>query len=81
MRQLRSSSLVPVGFIVEHAERDRAEVRLILRRQAESSPCPGCGTVARRIHSHYQRLLGDCKRPTKGAWAVGLGSGMLAPLA
>jgi hypothetical protein len=27
MRQLRSSLLVPPGFIVEHAERDRAEVR------------------------------------------------------
>ena len=59
MRQLRSSSLVPPGFIVEHAERDHAEVRLTLRHRAESSPCPGCGTIARRVHSHYQRLLGD----------------------
>jgi transposase len=59
MRQLRSSSLVPPGFIVEHAEGDRAEVRLTLRHRAESSLCPECGTAARRIHSRYQRLLGD----------------------
>ena len=52
---------------MEHAERDRAEVRLILRHRAESSPCPGCGTAARRIHSHYQRLLGDL--PMAG-WTV-----------
>ena len=59
MRQLRSSTLVPPGFIVEHAERDHAEVRLTLRHRAESSLCPGCGTAARRIHSRYQRLLAD----------------------
>jgi hypothetical protein len=59
MRQLRSSTLVPSGFIVEHAERDSAEVWLTLRHRSESSLCPGCGTVARRIHSRYQRLLRD----------------------
>ena len=69
MRQLRSSLLVPPGFIVEHAERDRAEVQLTLRHRAESSPCPGCGTAARQIHSHYQRLLGDL--PMAG-WTVRL---------
>ena len=31
MRQLRSLSLVPPSFIVEHAERDSTEVRLTLR--------------------------------------------------
>ena len=65
MRQLRSSSLVPLGFIVEHAERTSAEVRLTLRHCADSSRCPGCGTAARRIHSRYQRLLMDL--PMAGA--------------
>ncbi len=69
MCQLRSSSLVPPGFIVEHAERDHAEVRLTLRHCADSSRCPGCGTAARRIHSHYERLLGDL--PMAG-WTVRL---------
>jgi len=59
MRQLRSSSLVPSGFIVERAERDRAEVRLTLFHRAESSLCPGCGMAARRIHSRYHRTLAD----------------------
>src|SRR5215213_3161536 len=69
MRQLRSSSLVPPGFSVEHAEHDRAEVRLTLRHRAEWSLCPECGTAARRIHSHYQRLLSDL--PMAG-WTVRL---------
>jgi transposase len=69
MRQLRSSSLVPPGFIVEQAERDRAEVRLTLRHRAESSLCPGCGTAARRIHSRYHRTLADL--PMAG-WTVRL---------
>src|SRR3954449_3932942 len=69
MRQLRSLSLVPPGFTVEHAERDSTEVRLTLRHGAGSSLCPGCGTAARRIHSHYQRLLGDL--PMAG-WTVRL---------
>ncbi len=59
MRQLRSSSLVPPGLIVAHAERDHAEVWLTLRHRAESSLCPGCDTPARRIHSHYHRTLAD----------------------
>jgi hypothetical protein len=54
MRQLRSSSLVPPGFIVEHSERDGTEVRLTLRPRAGSSHCPGCGTPARRVHSRYR---------------------------
>ena len=69
MRQLRSSSLVPPGFIVEHAERDSTEVRLTLRHRAESGLCPGCGTAARRIHSRYHRLLADL--PMAG-WTVRL---------
>ena len=69
MRQLRSSSLVPPGFIVEHAERDRAEVRLTVRHQAGSSLCPGCGTTTRRIHSLCHRTLADL--PMAG-WTVRL---------
>src|SRR5918993_3371627 len=69
MRQLRSSSLVPSGFIVEHAERDSTEVRLTLRHRAGSSLCPGCGTAARRIHSRYYRTLADL--PMAG-WTVRL---------
>jgi transposase len=69
MRQLRSSSLVPPGFTVEHAERDSAEMRLTLRHRAGSSRCPECGSAARRVHSHYQRLLGDL--PMAG-WTVRL---------
>ena len=69
MGQLRSSSLIPPGFIVEHAERDGSEVRLTLRPQAGSSLCPGCGTAARRIHSHYRRTLADL--PMAG-WIVRL---------
>src|SRR3954468_1008082 len=69
MRQLRSLSLVPPGFTVEHAERDSTEVRLTLRPRAGSSLCPGCGTAARRVHSRYQRLLGDL--PMAG-WTVRL---------
>jgi transposase len=56
---LRRSSLVPAGFVVESAfcEADRT---VITARPSQSfGLCPSCGTVSRRIHSHYRRRVTD----------------------
>ena len=59
MRQLRSATLVPPGFIVDQASRDSAELRITVRHQAGWGLCPGCGTQSGRVHSRYQRRLTD----------------------
>ena len=58
-RQLQSSSLVPPGSVAWHAQRTGAEVQPVLRHRAEVTRCTGSCTLAQRIHSRCQRLLGD----------------------
>ena len=40
---------------------DNAAIRITLRVRSTqaTAPCPLCTTPARRIHSHYQRILAD----------------------
>ena len=57
---LRRSSLVPTGFVVESAfyEADRAIITV--RPIRSFGVCPSCGTVSRRVHSHYRRRSDMC---------------------
>jgi transposase len=59
MHQLRTSTLVPPGFIVEQVSRDGAGVQITLCHKALWGLCPGCGTKSDRVHSRYRRLLAD----------------------
>ena len=34
-------------------------VTIVTQPQSATAPCPDCGTISRRVHSHYERLLGD----------------------
>ncbi len=34
-------------------------VTIVTQPQSATAPCPDCGTISCRIHSHYERLLGD----------------------
>ena len=66
------------SFLARFGTDAQCRAHLFARRWPEGFRCAGCGHV--RAYSHHARLI-EGKRPTKGAWAVGLGSGMLAPLA
>jgi transposase len=55
----RPSSLVPSGFAMDGVASDGAGVVITVRAESRTSPCPGCGTRSRRVHSHYRRHLAD----------------------
>jgi transposase len=56
---LRRSSLVPAGFVVESAVCEADRTVITLRPSQGFGLCPSCGTVSRRVHSHYRRRAGD----------------------
>ncbi len=56
---LRTSSLVPSGFVVEGVSNDLVGTIIAVRPAGKTSQCPGCGTVSARIHSRYRRQLAD----------------------
>ena len=56
---LRRSSLVPAGFVVESAVCDSDTTVITVRPSQSFGLCPSCGTVSRRVHSHYRRRVRD----------------------
>ena len=56
---IRSSSLVPSGFIVEHVETTADGALIKVRAVSRASACPKCGASSERIHSRYVRRLAD----------------------
>jgi transposase len=51
--------LIPAGLAVVQVLPTPERVTIVTQPQATTATCPGCGTTSRRIHSHYERLLGD----------------------
>lgn len=47
------SSLIPSGFVVESAYQD-GDRAIITVRPCTGCPCPSCGTLSLRVHSHYR---------------------------
>jgi transposase len=56
---LRSSSLVPPGFLVEDVVCDADRMIITVRHSKGFGVCPACGTVSRRVHSRYRRRVSD----------------------
>jgi transposase len=56
---LRRSSLVPAGFVVESAFCNVDRTIITVRPSQSFDLCPSCGTVSRRVHSHYRRRVRD----------------------
>ena len=56
---LRRSSLVPTGFVVESAFCQADSTVIRVRSLTSFGLCPSCGTVSRRVHSHYRRRVTD----------------------
>lgn len=59
MRALRSSELVPSGFVVEDARCDATGMVIAVRAVRTANACPECGTNSQRVHSRYRRRLAD----------------------
>ena len=56
---LRRTSLVPPGFVVDSAFCDADMTVITVRSSRSFGLCPSCGTVSRRVHSHYRRRAAD----------------------
>jgi hypothetical protein len=56
---LRRASLVPAGFVVESAFYEADKAIVTVRASNGFGLCPSCGTVSRRVHSHYRRRVTD----------------------
>src|ERR1700683_4304131 len=56
---LQRSSLVPSGFVVESAYYQGNKAIIAVRASGSVGLCPSCGTVSRRVHSHYRRRVTD----------------------
>ena len=60
MRQaLRPSAFVPPGLVVDRVDQAGEALVVIVRSSGHTSPCPGCGAPAKRVHSRYRRRLSD----------------------
>jgi hypothetical protein len=53
------SSLVPAGFVVESAFYEADKAVITVRPSIGFGLCPSCGTVSRRVRSHYRRRVRD----------------------
>jgi transposase len=53
------SSLVLSGFVVESAYQDGDRANITLRPCRGFGRCPSCGTVSRRVHTHYRHHVTD----------------------
>jgi len=51
--------LIPAGLAVVQVLPAPERVTIVTQPQSATATCPGCGTISRRSHSYYERLLGD----------------------
>lgn len=56
---LRTSCLVPAGFIVDSVGGNDAAVIITVRHRSNVGICPSCGEASRSIHSRYRRRPRD----------------------
>ena len=56
---IRISSLVPSGLVIENASDSSDSIILAVRSRAGTAECPLCGAGSRRIHSRYVRQVAD----------------------
>jgi len=51
--------LIPAGLAVVQVLPAPERVTIVTQPQSAMATCPNCGTISCRIHSYYERLLGD----------------------
>ncbi len=51
--------LIPAGLAVVQVLPAPERVTIVTQPLSATAACPGCGTISRRVHSYYERLLGD----------------------
>jgi len=57
--RFRLSDLIPAEFNVEAVHDAAGAIVVVASGRLEQCRCPHCGTVSRRVHSRYPRMLAD----------------------
>ncbi|NTA62205.1 transposase family protein [Agrobacterium tumefaciens] len=57
-----TSDLIPAGLNVESMHDATDAIVVTASAGSTDSICPRCGTVSRRVHSRYPRVIGDLPR-------------------
>ncbi len=57
--RIRLSDLIPAEFNVEAVHDAAGAVVVVASGRALECRCPHCGTLSRRVHSRYPRMLAD----------------------
>lgn len=57
--RFRLFDLIPAEFNVEAVHDAAAAIVVVASGRSEQCRCPQCGTVSRRVHSRYPRMLAD----------------------
>ncbi len=57
--RFRLSDLIPADFNVEAVHDAADAIVVVASGRSEQCRCPQCGTVSRRVHSRYPRMLAD----------------------
>lgn len=57
--RFRLSDLIPAEFNVEAVHDAADAIVVVASGRSEQCRCPQCGTVSRRVHSRYPRMLAD----------------------
>jgi hypothetical protein len=56
---LRLSSLIPAGLIVDDIIESETALVVSARSKASEHACPRCGTLSSQVHSRYVRTAAD----------------------
>ncbi|QND61620.1 transposase family protein [Mesorhizobium huakuii] len=59
VRNLRLSSLIPAGLVVEAIAENEGVIVITARSGTPARPCPLCRRVSSRVHSRYVRRVSD----------------------
>ena len=59
VRNLRLSSLIPAGLVVEAIAENEGVIVITARSGTLARPCPLCRRVSSRVHSRYVRRVSD----------------------
>lgn len=53
------SGLIPPGLVVEQVRTEHGKMIVATRAAEQAGQCPACGSISRRVHSHYRRRISD----------------------
>jgi hypothetical protein len=67
-QRLSAATVVPHGFVVERVDEVDAGSEMLIRSAVLASLCPACDGRSAKVHSRYERHLGDLPLAGEEDW-------------